>query len=90
LPNWLVPAVLKQWKWSRAIDHTPPELMSISLRHLTHIPKALYERWPNPVQATFNLKAPFNELPRLPFQVGEYISQVFSFLTRLPKLLREQ
>jgi hypothetical protein len=90
LPKWLAPAVLKQWKWSRAIDHTPPELMSISLRHLTHIPKALYQRWPNPVRATFNLKAPFNELPRLPFQVGEYVSQFFSFLTRPPGQPREE
>ena len=90
LPNWLVPAVLKQWKWSHSLDHTAPELMSISLRHLTHIPNALRLRWPNPVVATFNLKAPFNDLPRLPFQIGDYISQVFSFLNRLPKLLRQQ
>lgn len=90
LPTWLMPAVLKQWKRSRALDHTPPELMIVSLRHLTRLPKALYERWPSPIQATFNLKAPFNEFPRLPFQVGEYISQVFGFLTRLPKLLRER
>jgi Uncharacterised nucleotidyltransferase len=90
LPSWLKTAVLKQWKQSRAIDHTPPELMAVSLRHLARLPKALHERWPNPVQATFNLKAPFNDLPRLPFQVGEYASQVFSFLSRLPKLLGEQ
>ncbi|HKP86122.1 MAG TPA: nucleotidyltransferase family protein [Blastocatellia bacterium] len=85
LPSWLVPAVLKQWRRSRAIDHTPGELMTVSLRHLTRIPKALYERWPNPVQATFNLNAPFNGLPRLPFQVGDYIAQAVSFLTRLRK-----
>jgi hypothetical protein len=90
LPNWLVPAVLKQWKWSQALDHTASELMSASLRHPTHIPKALRRRWPNPVIATFNLKAPFNGLPRLPFQIGDYISQAFSFVNRLPKLLREQ
>ena len=83
LPNWLVPAVLKQWKRSQALNHTAPELMSVSLRHLTHIPKALRRRWPNPVIATFNLKAPFNELPRLPFQIGDYIAQTFSFLARL-------
>jgi Uncharacterised nucleotidyltransferase len=85
LPRWLVPAVLKQWKWSHALDHTPPELMSVSLRHLTHLPKALLRRWPNPVEATFNLKAPFNGFPRLPLQVGDYISQTFSFLTRPSK-----
>jgi hypothetical protein len=86
LPRWLVPAVLKQWKRSHALDHIPPELMSVSLRHLTHIPKALRRRWPNPVEATFNLKAPFNEFPRLPLQIGDYISQIFSFLTRSSKL----
>ena len=83
LPNWLVPAVLKQWKWSHSLDHTAPELMSVSLRHLTQIPKALRLRWSNPVAATFNLQAPFNGLPRLPFQIGDYIAQTFSFLTRL-------
>ena len=89
LPNWLVPAVLKQWRWSQSLDHTAAELMSVSLRHLTHIPKALLLRWPDPVAATFNLKAPFNGLPRLPFQIGDYIAQTFNFLARLPKLLRE-
>lgn len=86
LPNWLVPAVLKQWKRPQAWDHTAPELMSVSLRHITHIPKALLRRWPNPVMATFNLKAPFNGFPRLPFQIGDYIAQTFSFLARLQKL----
>lgn len=90
LPHWLVPAVLRQWKRSQALDHTPPELMILSLRHLTRLPRALYERWPTPIQATFNLKAPFNELPRLPFQIGEYISQGFRFLTRLPTLMRKR
>ncbi|MGA9772816.1 MAG: nucleotidyltransferase family protein [Blastocatellia bacterium] len=83
LPNWLVPAVLKQWKRSHALDHTAPELMSVSLRHPTHIPKALRRRWPNPVEATFNLKAPFNGFPRFPFQIGDYIAQSLSFLARL-------
>jgi hypothetical protein len=89
LPRWLVPAVLKQWQWSRAIEHTPPELMIDSLHHPTRLAKAFYERWPNPVRATFNLQAPFNNLPRLPFQVGDCIAQLAGFLTRLPRQRRE-
>ena len=57
LPNWLVPAVLKQWKWSQSLDHTAPELMSVSLRHLTQIPKALLPALAGPCRGHFQFES---------------------------------
>jgi hypothetical protein len=90
LPRWLVPAVLKQWEKPCAADHHPSELMASTLRKGTGLLEALRNRWPDPIQATVLMRGPFNELPRLLFQLGYYQAQAARFLTRLPKALREQ
>lgn len=90
IPRWLVSAVLKQWEKPCLIDHAPPELIMTSLRYPARIVKALRLRWPDPIQATIRMRAPINRLPRLPFQVGEYVSKTATFMTRLPGLRREQ
>jgi hypothetical protein len=64
--------------------------MMISLRHPARVVQALRHRWPDPIQATIRMKGPINEWPRLPFQIGEYLSKTTHFMTRLPRLLREQ
>jgi hypothetical protein len=90
IPGWLAPAVLKQWEESCLIDRLPPELMMISLRHPSRVVGALRKRWPDPIQATIRMRGPMNGWPRLPFQVGEYVAKTTHFMTRLPKLMREQ
>lgn len=90
LPRWLVPAVIRQWEKPCAADHHPSELMASTLRNRTGLIKALRNRWPDPIQATVLMRGPFNELPRLPFQLSNYVSQTARFLTRLPKALRER
>ncbi len=80
LPRWLVPAVLRQWSAEKHYMHSPS--MAFCLRHPTHIPKALRLRWPNPIQATVRVGGPFNELPRLPFQLAECIIRTMRFLRR--------
>lgn len=90
IPNWLVAAVLKQWEKPCLIDRLPPELMMVSLRHPARMARALRNRWPDPIQATIRMRGPMNKWPRLPFQVGEYVAKTTHFMTRLPKLLREQ
>ncbi len=87
LPRWLLPAVLKQWEKPCSADHAPPELIMTSLRHPTHILKAIGDRWPDPISASIRMNAPFNELPRLPFQIANYIVNLALFVGRLPKLL---
>ncbi|MDT5062870.1 MAG: hypothetical protein QOH63_3329 [Acidobacteriota bacterium] len=90
IPGWLLATVLKQWEKSCLIDRLPPELIMISLRHPSRMVRALRNRWPDPIQATVRMRAPMNGWPRLPFQVGEYVAKTTHFMTRLPKLMREQ
>jgi hypothetical protein len=87
LPKWLLPTTLKQWEYPCAADHAPPELIMTSLRHPTHILKAIRDRWPDPISASIRMNAPFNEFPRLPFQVANYIVGLARFAGRLLKLL---
>lgn len=89
LPRWFVPTVLQQWERPGVKEHYPPELIMRSLRNPVRIPQAIYNRWPNPIEATIRINGSFNELPRLPFQVSDYLIQTAKFLTRLPGLLRE-
>lgn len=90
LPRWLIPTVLKQWEKPCTNENSPPELIMFSLRHPTHIPWALIARWPNPIEATIRINGTFTEMPRLPFQIGNYFMQTARFLTRLPRLMQEQ
>lgn len=87
LPGWLVPTVLKQWQQPCSAAHRPPELIMISLRHPLRLPQAIRERWPDPISASIRMNAPLNDLPRLPFQVANYIVSLTRFLLRLPRLL---
>ena len=41
------------------------------------------------IRATMYFGAPFNEFPRLPFQIGNFVSLGARFLARLPKMLGE-
>ncbi|HEV7743782.1 MAG TPA: nucleotidyltransferase family protein [Pyrinomonadaceae bacterium] len=84
-PRWLVPTVLKEW------GSTAPSMIG---RHdasmLMHVHRrkdllaGLRHRWPNPIEATTTMSAPFNNLPRLPFQIGNSLFRLGSFLTQLP------
>ena len=88
VPKWMVSSVLKQWERPCVIDHLPPELMAETLKvgRPARILGALRRRWPDPLQATIHMNAPFNRLPRFPFQMGEYVMKTANFITRRPKL----
>ena len=88
VPEWMVSSVLKQWERPCVRDHLPPELMAETLKvgRPARILRALRLRWPDPLQATIRMHAPFNRLPRFPFQMGEYVMKTASFVTRRPKL----
>ncbi len=64
--------------------------IAYSFRHPAHLLKALRLRWPNPIQATVRVGGPFNELPRLPFQLWECVLRTAHFLTQVPTLIRER
>jgi hypothetical protein len=91
LPRWLVPTILKEWESqfpSMSERHRAP--LGGYLHHPAGILKGLRHRWPNPIEATIDMRAPFNGLPRLPLQFGNCVTRTAKFAARLPKLLREE
>jgi len=86
IPRWLVPTVLNEWGSSApsmTSRHDFP--MSGHLRLRKDLVKGLRHRWPNAIEATTTMNGPFNDLPRLPFQIGNSLFRVGVFLTQLPK-----
>jgi hypothetical protein len=57
--------------------------MTKYLRHPAGVLKALRKRWPDPIEATIRMNGPFNDLPRLPFQLGYSLSRVAKFIGQL-------
>ena len=87
LPKWLIPTVLRQWG-EITTPHGCRTPMAECLKNLTEILQALRLRWPNGIEATVGVGGPFNEMPRLPFQVGECVARGARFIATLPKLLK--
>ncbi len=85
-PRWLIPTVLREWgtaKPSMQCRQAVP--MWSQLRYPRGLLSGLRHRWPNPIEATTTMNAPFNDLPRLPLQIGNSLLRFGSFLTQLPK-----
>lgn len=85
LPNWLLPSVLKAWE-VRAMSKRHRTPTSTAWRNPNQALKLDYLRshWPNPIEATIGVNGPFNEMPRLPFQVGNCAARAFHFFARIP------
>ena len=70
LPRWLIPSVLREWNApSMPLRHRTP--MSRALQVPVKTLRGLRAHWPNPIEGTIGVRGPFNELPRLPFQLGQ-------------------
>jgi len=85
-PRWLIPTVLNEWGSpapSMTSRHEVPMLGH--LRRRKDLLQGLRHRWPNPIEATTTINGPFNDLPRLPFQIGNSLLRIGAFLTHLPK-----
>ena len=89
VPRWLLPSVLSQWSMKEHYILDSPSI-AYSFRHPAHLVRALRLRWPNPIQATARVGGPFNEVPRLPFQVWECVLRTAHFITQVPTLVRER
>jgi len=85
LPRWLVPTVLRQWGGG----YGQREPIVTYLRHPAGVLKALRLCWPNPILATVEVGGPFNELPRLPFQLGQCVSRTTQIAAQLAGSLRK-
>jgi hypothetical protein len=91
LPRWLVPEVLRKWETPFAARQSPARYaapMRKYLRRPSGVLRDLLNRWPSPIEATVHTGGPFNELPRLPFQLGECAVRAGRFLSRLPRNAR--
>ena len=87
LPRWFLPCVLKEWE-------TP----TMPRRHLTPMTagwrtpmrqlKGLRFHWPNAIEGTVGAEGAFNELPRLPFQLGSCFVRTLDFFKKLSATLR--
>lgn len=89
LPRWLVPTILKEWASRRPSmreRHRAP--MASYFSRPAGILKGMRHRWPNTIEATVVVRGPFNDWPRLPFQLGSYVARTVKFAARLPKSRR--
>ena len=91
LPQWLVPTIMKEWEASLSSmswRHRAP--LSNFLRHPVGVLKGLRHHWPNPIEATIGMRGSFNDLPRLPFQLGNCLARTAKFAARWPKSRRQK
>jgi hypothetical protein len=79
LPRWLVAPTLKAW----GTPAESPRQVAAYLRNPIGLFKELRHHWPNPTEATMTVHGPFNELPRLPFQLGHILSRTATLLSQL-------
>ena len=86
LPSWLIPTVLRQW--GAGYRHRDP--IVTYLRNPAGALEALRLCWPNPILATVEVGGPFNELPRLPFQIGQCLRRTAQIAAELAGSLRRQ
>ena len=85
LPRWLIGRVIRNW--DRPFPENYPPLLYVPpiatyLRNPTGLLSALRKRWPDPIEATIRLRGPMNEMPRLPYQIGNALLRITRFLTR--------
>lgn len=88
LPRWLVPTVLKLWGQGKPTKGRRRK-MAAYLKDPNGVLQALRQRWPNAIEATAGTQAPFNNWPRLPFQLGECFLRTTAFARQVPKLIRK-
>jgi hypothetical protein len=87
-PSWFEPAMLAAWGKR---PHRREEIPSYFTRPLA-LPAALWHRWPNPIEATIDMNAEFDEAPRFPVQLsncGLLVRRLASTLVRRHRSARE-
>jgi hypothetical protein len=92
MPRWLVSRVLKNW--SRPDPELyPPQAYGRPMATYIRDPRGLLHtlrvRWTDPIEASVRMGAPFNRLPRFPFQAGYVAKRAAMFLAGLSRNGRE-
>lgn len=88
LPRWLAPSVLKSWNNPSTDFHEPQRLAHTYLRDPRGLLEGMRLRWRTPVRASMDVRASFNNIPRLPIQVLDYFVCAIDFTARLPFMMR--
>ncbi len=82
LPRWLAPSVIKSWNNPSSDFNEPQRLAHTYVRDPRGVLEGMRLRWRTPVRATVEMKAPFNDLPRMPFQIAHYLKSTSKFALR--------
>jgi len=82
LPSWFVPAALKQWELRRRTRGVVE--VATAIRDPIKLLKDFHHHWPNAIEGTVGTGGPFNELPRLPFQLGDFLWRAAKALAQIP------
>jgi hypothetical protein len=88
-PRRLDPIVLRQWG-AAPTPQGARTSMAAALRHPTGLPGALRMRWPNAIEATVGIGAPFDRWPRLPLQLAYSALRSARFAAGLPLRLAKR
>ena len=78
-PSWLVPVLLDAWG-SRYESRQP---IATYWWRPWELPRVLWQRWPNGIEATLDVGAGFDEGPRLPLQVAGCVVRIGRFARTL-------
>jgi hypothetical protein len=84
LPPWFVRCVLREWGRPQVPHGTRIPMASI-LRQPSRLLPSLWERWPNPVEATLGVGGRFDAWPRAPFQIAECAARSARFVRALAR-----
>ena len=90
LPRWLVSRVLKNWSRPYPLLYPPQSYtrpLATYLRNPRGLLRTLSVRWTDPIEASIRMNAPFNEVPRFPFQVCYAALRLGRFVGALPRSL---
>jgi len=79
VPRWLVAATLAQW--GRPYTRYTDRPIATSASRPLDLLAAVRRRWPNAIEATMSLDAPFDGLPRLPLQLTDALRRARRALT---------
>jgi hypothetical protein len=82
VPRWVTESVRNEWLTPGRWPGRP--LVSAVLRHPSRYLAEARRRWPSPIESSWNFRAPWNRMPRLPFQ----LLQIARY--QLPALLRSK
>jgi hypothetical protein len=78
--SWLLRTVLQHWGSAFWGAHSRP--MASYLLAPAGLRQALRYRWADPIAVTLRWRLPMNGMPRLPWQIGDYLARAASMVVR--------